>query len=128
MKTIVSTTNAPAAIGPYSQATISGGMVYTSAQLPLVPESGALAEGGVEAQTVQVMENLKAVLEAAGSSMDHVLKTTVYITDMNDFGKVNATYARYFTEGNYPSRACVEVSRLAKDALVEIEAVAVVAE
>ncbi|MBR1759523.1 MAG: RidA family protein [Lachnospiraceae bacterium] len=126
MKTIVSTPNAPAAIGPYSQATIIGGVVYTSGLLPLDPKTGALVEGGVESHAVQVLENMKALLEAAGSSMDQVAKTTVYITDMNDFGKVNQIYAKYFTEGNYPARACVEVTALAKGAMVEIEAIATV--
>ena len=125
MKTIVSTTAAPAAIGPYSQAVITGGMIYTSGMIPVVPATGEIAEGGVEAQAEQALSNLKALLEAAGSSMENVVKTTVFIKDMNDFGKINAVYAKYFTEGAYPGRSCVEVARLPKDVLLEIEAVAV---
>ena len=125
MKTIVSTAAAPAAIGPYSQAVITGDMVYTSGMIPVVPATGEIAEGGVEAQAEQALENLKALLEAAGSSMENVVKTTVFIKDMNDFGKINAVYAKYFTEGAYPSRSCVQVARLPKDVLLEIEATAV---
>lgn len=121
MKTIA-TTKAPAAIGPYSQAQIINGLVYTSGQI------GAKADGsipeGVEAQTTQSLENVKAILEEAGTSMDKVVKTTVFIKDMNDFAKVNAIYATYFKEGSYPARSCVEVARLPKDMLVEIEVIA----
>jgi 2-iminobutanoate/2-iminopropanoate deaminase len=121
MKT-VSTPNAPAAIGPYSQAQISGGFVFTSGQIGIDPATGAVAPD-VEAQAHQVFRNLAAVLEAAGSSISKVLKTTVFIKDMADFGKVNAIYAQYFTEP-FPARSCVEVARLPKDVLIECEAVA----
>ena len=124
MKTIVSTPKAPGAIGPYSQAVIYGGMVYTSGMIGVVPETGMIAGESVEEQAVQVLENLKALLEASGSSMDLVVKTTVFIKDMNDFARINAAYARYFTEGSYPGRSCVEVARLPKDVLLEIEAIA----
>lgn len=121
MKTIA-TTNAPAAIGPYSQAQIINGLVYTSGQI------GAKADGsipeGVEAQTAQSLENVKAILKEAGTSMDKVVKTTVFIKDMNDFAKVNEIYATYFKDGSYPARSCVEVARLPKDMLVEIEVIA----
>lgn len=126
MKKIISTTNAPSAIGPYSQATALPGMVFTSGQLGLDPATGAFPEGGVEAQTHCALSNLKNVLEAAGSSMDKVLKTTVFLSDMNNFAAVNAIYAQYFTEGSFPARSAVEVARLPKDALVEVEAVAVI--
>jgi 2-iminobutanoate/2-iminopropanoate deaminase len=121
MKT-VSTPNAPAAIGPYSQAQISGGFVFTSGQIGIDPATGAVAPD-VEAQAHQVFRNLAAVLEAAGSSISKVLKTSVFIKDMADFGKVNAIYAQYFTEP-FPARSCVEVARLPKDVLIECEAVA----
>lgn len=121
MKT-VSTPNAPAAIGPYSQAQIVGNLVYTSGQIGLDPATGILAEG-IEAQAHQVFKNLTALLEAAGSSMSKVVKTTVFIKDMNDFGTVNGIYAQYFTEP-FPARSCVEVARLPKDCLVECEVIA----
>ena len=121
MKT-VSTPNAPAAIGPYSQAQISGSFVFTSGQIGIDPATGTVAPD-VEAQAHQVFRNLAAVLEAAGSSISKVLKTTVFIKDMADFGKVNAIYAQYFTEP-FPARSCVEVARLPKDVLIECEAVA----
>ena len=121
MKT-VSTPNAPAAIGPYSQAQIVGSLVYTSGQIGLDPATGILAEG-IEAQAHQVFKNLTALLEAAGSSMSKVVKTTVFIKDMNDFGTVNGIYAQYFTEP-FPARSCVEVARLPKDCLVECEVIA----
>ena len=121
MKT-VSTPNAPAAIGPYSQAQISGSFVFTSGQIGIDPATGSVAPD-VEAQAHQVFRNLAAVLEAAGSSISKVLKTTVFIKDMADFGKVNAIYAQYFTEP-FPARSCVEVARLPKDVLIECEAVA----
>ena len=121
MKT-VSTPNAPAAIGPYSQAQISGSFVYTSGQIGIDPATGTVAPD-VEAQAHQVFRNLAAVLDAAGSSITKVLKTTVFIKDMADFGKVNEIYAQYFTEP-FPARSCVEVARLPKDVLIECEAVA----
>lgn len=121
MKT-VSTKNAPAALGPYSQAQIAGGLVYTSGQVGIDPATGILAEG-VEAQAHQVFKNLTELLKAAGSDMSRVVKTTVFIKGMNDFGTVNGIYAQYFTEP-FPARSCVEVARLPKDALVECEVIA----
>lgn len=119
---LVSTTNAPAALGPYSQAQVVGSMVYTSGQLGIDPATGALLEG-VEAQAHQAFKNLAAVLKAAGSDMSKVVKTTVFIKNMDDFGAVNAVYAQYFTEP-FPVRSCVEVARLPKDGLVECEVIA----
>lgn len=124
MRKIVSTKKAPAAIGPYSQANVFGNLVFTSGQVPLVPETGAIVAGGIEEQTEQSLNNVKAILEEAGSSMEKVLKTTVFIKDMNDFAKVNGIYAKFFTEGSFPSRSAVEVARLPKDVLVEIETIA----
>ena len=121
MKT-VSTTKAPAAIGPYSQAQIVGNMVYTSGQIGIIPETGEVAVG-VEAQAHQVFKNLSELLKAAGSDMSKVVKTTVFIKDMNDFGTVNGIYAQYFIEP-FPARSCVEVARLPKDVLVECEVIA----
>lgn len=119
----VSTDKAPGAIGPYSQAIVTGGLVFASGQIPIVPESGKIAEGAIEEQTRQAIENLKQVLEAAGSSLEKVVKTTVFIKNMSDFAKINAIYAEFFFDP-FPSRSCVEVARLPKDVLVEIEAVA----
>ena len=125
MKQAVHTEKAPAAIGPYSQAILANGFVYVSGQIPVDPATGSFAEGGISGQTEQSIKNLKAILEQAGSGLDKVVKTTVFLTDMNDFAAMNAVYARYFTEP-FPARAAVEVGRLPKDALVEIECVAVV--
>ncbi len=122
-KEIVSTKNAPGAVGPYSQAVKCGGMVYTAGQVALDPNTGQMVEGGIKEQTHQVFANLKAVLEAAGTSLENVVKATVFIVDMDKFGEVNEVYAEYFT-GDFPARSCVEVSRLPKGALVEIEVVA----
>ena len=119
---VVSTEKAPAAIGPYSQARIAGGLVYTSGQIGIIPETGAVAEG-LEAQAHQVFKNLNELLKAAGSDMSKVVKTTVFIKDMNDFAAINAIYAQYFAEP-YPARSCVEVARLPKDVLVECELIA----
>ena len=121
MKT-VATKNAPAAIGPYSQAQIVNGLVYTSGQIGIDPATATLVEG-LDAQANQVFKNLSELLKAAGSDMSKVIKTTVFIKDMNDFGKVNEIYAKYFTEP-FPARSCVEVARLPKDALVECEVIA----
>ena len=121
MKT-VSTDKAPAAIGPYSQAQIVGNLVYTSGQIPIIPETGALAEG-LEAQAHQVFKNLGELLKAAGSDLSKTVKTTVFIKNMNDFGAINAIYAQYFTEP-FPARSCVEVARLPKDVLLECEVIA----
>ena len=121
-KEIISTTNAPAAIGPYSQGIKIGDMVFTSGQLPVNPATGeAVTE--IKAATKQSLENVKAVLEQAGSSLDKVVKVVVFIKDMNDFAQVNEVYGQYFTE-NAPARSCVEVARLPKDCVVEIEAIA----
>ena len=124
MKNVISTANAPAAIGPYSQAIDLGNLVITSGQLPIDPATGAFPEG-IQAQTKQSLSNVKAILEAAGLSMDSVVKTTVFLSDMNNFGAMNEVYATFFTEGSYPARSAVEVARLPKDALVEIEVIAV---
>ena len=124
MKQVISTTSAPAAIGPYSQGVATTGLVITSGQLGLDPATGAFPEGGIAEQTRQSLENVKAVLEAAGSGMDKVIKTTVFLKDINDFAAMNAVYAEYFGEGGYPARSAIEVARLPKDGLVEIEAIA----
>ncbi|MBP3508976.1 RidA family protein [Oscillibacter sp.] len=123
MKTIISTSQAPAAIGPYAQAVENNGLVITSGQLPIDPATGAFPEG-IQAQTRQSLTNVKAILTEAGTDMDHVLKTTVFLSDMNNFAAMNEVYATFFTEGSYPSRSAVEVARLPKDALVEIEVIA----
>ena len=118
----VYTNKAPAAIGPYSQAQIVGNLVYTSGQIPIIPETGALAEG-LEAQAHQVFKNLGELLKAAGSDLSKTVKTTVFIKNMDDFGAINAIYAQYFTEP-FPARSCVEVARLPKDVLLECEVIA----
>lgn len=123
MKEIVSTTNAPAAIGPYAQAVKLNGLVITSGQLPIDPATGAFPEG-IKEQTRQSLTNVKAILQEAGLTMDSVVKTTVFLSDMNNFGAMNEMYATFFTEGSYPARSAVEVARLPKDALVEIEVIA----
>ena len=123
MKTIVSTAKAPAAIGPYAQAVKTAGLMITSGQLPIDPATGAFPEG-IQAQTKQSLTNVKAILEEAGLTMDSVIKTTVFLKDMNDFGAMNEVYATFFTEGSYPARSAVEVARLPKDAMVEIEVIA----
>lgn len=123
MKQSINANNAPAAVGPYVHAVAAGELIFTSGQLGLIPESGQLPEG-VEAQTHQALKNLSAVLEAAGSDFDHVVKTTVFLDDINDFGTVNAVYAEYF-KSEVPARSCVEVAKLPKGGLVEIEAIAV---
>ena len=123
---VISTDKAPAAIGPYSQARVVGNLIFASGQIPIIPATGALAEG-LEAQAEQVFTNIANLLEAAGSDMGHVVKTTVFIKDMNDFGAINAIYARHFQEP-FPARSCVEVARLPKDVLLECEVVAVVRE
>ena len=123
MKQVINTKEAPGAIGPYSQAIKANGFLFVSGQLPVVPATGQFAEGGVSGQTRQSLENVKAILAAAGCTLDDVVKTTVFIKDMNDFGVVNTAYAEYFTH-DCPARACFEVARLPKDALVEIEVIA----
>ncbi len=123
MKNVISTDKAPAAIGPYSQAIEANGMVYTSGVIPVVPETGEIPEGSA-AQARQALTNLSHLLTAAGSSMEKVVKTTVFIKEMNDFGAINEVYQTFFT-ADYPARSCVEVARLPKDVMIEIEAVAV---
>ncbi len=123
MKTVISTSQAPAAIGPYAQAVKANGLVITSGQLPIDPAAGTFPEG-IQAQTRQSLTNVKAILEEAGLTMDAVLKTTVFLSDMNNFAAMNEVYATFFTEGSYPARSAVEVARLPKDALVEIEVIA----
>ncbi len=123
MKKIIKTPKAPAAIGPYSQAIVVDKMVFTSGMIPIIPETGELETGDVKAQARQAIKNLVTLLEEAGSDAENVVKTTVFIKNMNDFAAVNEVYAEFFTE-NFPARSCVEVARLPKDVLVEIEAVA----
>lgn len=125
MKTIISTPKAPAAIGPYSQAVLVNGMLFTSGVIPIDPETNTLVEGDVTVQARQAIGNLKNLIEASGSSMDKVVKTTVFIKDMNDFGKINDIYKDFLTS-DFPARSCVEVARLPKDVLIEIEAIATV--
>ena len=123
MKEIIATTGAPGAIGPYSQATKAGSLVFVSGQLPIDPATGAFP-ATIEEQTRQSLENCKAVLAAAGAAMENVIKTTVFLSDMNNFAAMNGVYATFF-EGACPARSAVEVARLPKDALVEIECIAV---
>ena len=123
MKKIIASEKAPAAIGPYSQAIEAGGLVFVSGQLPIDPATGLFPEG-VEAQTRQSLTNGRAILEKAGLDMGSVLKTTVFLSDMNNFGAMNTVYAEFFPEGGYPARSAVQVARLPKDALVEIELIA----
>ncbi|HYZ84762.1 MAG TPA: RidA family protein [Bryobacteraceae bacterium] len=125
MKQAISTASAPKAIGPYSQAITSNGLVFLSGQIPLDPATGQVIDGGVEAQTQRVLENMKAVLEASGASLQSVLKTTVFLQDMAQFPAMNEVYSKFFTDP-FPARSTVEVSRLPKDVLVEIECVATV--
>ena len=124
MKKVIVTTAAPAAIGPYSQGVDGGSVVITSGQLPIDASTGAVAEGGIAGQTRQSLENVRAVLAQAGLGMENIIKTTVFLKDMNDFAAMNGVYATFFPE-NPPARSAVEVASLPKDALVEIEAIAV---
>lgn len=124
-KTIISTEKAPAAIGPYSQAVKVGNFLYTSGQIPFDPKTMELVSTDIKEQTKQVMENLKGIFEEAGTSFDKVIKLTVFIKDMNQFGEINEVYSTYFSE-NPPARSCVEVARLPKDVGIEIEAIAIV--
>ena len=123
MKKEINTERAPAAIGPYAQAVAVDGLVITSGQLPIDPSTGSFPEGIAE-QTRQSLTNVKAILAEAGVGMDRVIKTTVFLSDMNNFGAMNDVYATFFGEGGYPARSAVEVARLPKDALVEIEVIA----
>ena len=124
MKQCFLTTNGPKAIGPYSTAVICGRTVYLSGMIPADPASGKIVEGGVEAQATQVFENIGTVLGEMGLTLANALKATVFLTDLNDFAAVNAIYAQYFTEP-FPARSCVEVAKLPKGGLVEVEAIAV---
>jgi 2-iminobutanoate/2-iminopropanoate deaminase len=124
MMKIISTSNAPAAIGPYSQAILVNGMLYTSGQIPLDPFNGQVVEGGIKEQTLQVMKNLKAILDEAGTSFENVIKTTCFLYDMGDFVAFNEVYGEYFTKK--PARSCVAVKNLPKDVLVEVEVIALV--
>ncbi|MFC1859199.1 RidA family protein [Thermodesulfobacteriota bacterium] len=123
-KRIVHTDQAPAAVGPYSQAVKQGEFIFVSGQIAIDPTSGEIVRGDIKDQTRQVLKNLKAVLTAAGSSLERVVKATVFITDMDEFGNMNEVYAEFFSD-QPPARACIEVSRLPKDVLVEIEAIAI---
>lgn len=125
MKKVISTKKAPAAIGPYSQGVMVNNFLFISGQLPMDPETMEMVTGDIQQQTKQSLENIKAILEEAGLNFNNVIKTTVFIKDMDDFAKINEIYGNYFNE-NKPARACVEVARLPKDAGVEIEAIAVV--
>lgn len=122
MKKIISTPKAPAAIGPYSQAIEVNGLLFTSGVIPIVPSTGELVEGDIEAQAEQAIGNLAALIEAAGAKIENTIKTTVFIKNMDDFTKVNEIYAKYFTT-DFPARSCVEVARLPKDVLIEIETI-----
>ena len=122
-KTIVKTDQAPAAVGPYSQGVVLDGWIWTSGQIALEPATGAMVGSDAAAQADRVLQNIQAILEAAGSSFDHVVRATVYLTNMDNFATVNEVYARYFPEAS-PTRVCVEVSRLPLGALVEIDAIA----
>jgi 2-iminobutanoate/2-iminopropanoate deaminase len=123
MKHTIATAQAPQAIGPYSQAVVSNGLAYLSGQIPLDPATGQIVEGDIATQTERVLENLKAVLAACGSSLDQVLKTTVYLKDLGEFARMNEVYARYFPAAP-PARSTVEVARLPRDARIEIDAIA----
>lgn len=124
---IIRTDNAPAPVGPYNQAiAASGSMLFVAGQIPLDPSSNTIVGEDVAEQTTQVMANLKAILEAAGATFQDVVKTSVFLANMNDFAAMNAVYAQYFDEAIAPARACVEVARLPKDVLVEIECIAVI--
>ncbi|HQU84911.1 MAG TPA: RidA family protein [Pyrinomonadaceae bacterium] len=125
MKEIVSTENAPGAIGPYSQAVKTGNMVFCSGQIPIDPATGEFVSNDVAEQTEQVLKNLSAVLEAAGTNLGNVVKTTVFLADMNDFAVFNEVYAKYFSD-NKPARATVQAARLPRDARVEIECIAII--
>ena len=125
MKKVINTTQAPSAIGPYSQAIQVGNLVYTSGQIPIDPATGAFVEGGIKEQTRQSLRNIKAILEEAGLTMANVVKTTVFMADMNDFADMNAVYAEFFTE-SFPARSAIAAKSLPKGALVEIEVVATI--
>lgn len=123
MKQVIKTDKAPQAIGPYSQGIVANGLIFVSGQIPLSPSSGEMVSGSIKDQARQVLENIKAILEAAGSSLDQVVKTTVFLQDMNDFAAMNEVYASYF-QPPFPARSTIQVGRLPRDARIEIEAVA----
>lgn len=123
MKKVISTPKAPAAIGPYSQAIVTGNLLFSSGQIPIDPATGNIVEADITVQATQVFENIKAVLEEAGTSLDKVVKTTCFLSDMGNFAKVNEVYTKYFTK-EPPARSAVEVARLPKDVMVEIEVIA----
>lgn len=123
-KETIATTKAPEAIGPYSQGVMYGDLIFTSGQLPLIPETMMFPEGGIKEQTKQSLENVKAVLEKSGASMETVLKTTCFLADINDFSAFNEVYSAYFSGSAAPARSCIEASKLPKDAKVEIEVIA----
>lgn len=125
MREVINSKKAPAAIGPYSQAVKVNGFLFISGQLPMDPETMEIVDGDIQQQTKQSIENIKAILEEAGLNLNNVIKTTVFIKDMEDFSKINEVYGSYFNE-NKPARACIEVARIPKDAGVEIEAIAIV--
>lgn len=120
---VIQTQKAPAAVGPYSQAIEVNGLIFTSGQLPIIPESGELINDDIKKATARSLENIKEILQEAGSSLDKVVKVNIFLKDMNDFSSVNEVYSKYFTT-NKPARSCVEVSKLPKDGKIEIEAVA----
>ena len=124
MKNVISTEKAPKAIGPYSQAIEAAGLLFASGQIPIVPATGEIVAGGIEEQTLQVLSNVEAILAAKGLGFSDVVKTTVFLSDMNDFATVNGIYAKAFVE-NPPARSCVQVARLPKDVKIEIETIAV---
>lgn len=124
MKTILNTENAPKAIGPYSQGIDTGKLMFLSGQIPICPAEGKIVATDIESQTKQALENVKAILESCGCTMDNVVKTIVYLKDINDFVKMNEVYKEFFKEGNYPARSAVQVAALPKDALVEVEVIA----
>jgi 2-iminobutanoate/2-iminopropanoate deaminase len=125
MKQTITTGNAPKALGPYSQAVVYGGLAYLSGQIPIDPGNNKLIEGGISAQTERVLENIKAVLEACGASLDSVLKTTVFLKNMDDFAAMNQVYERYFAQ-NPPARSTVQAAKLPRDVGVEIDCIAAV--
>ena len=127
MKQIISTGDAPKAIGPYSQAVVVGGLVYASGQIPLDPRTGEFVAGEISEQTEQVLKNISAVLKAAGSSLDHVIKATVFLADMNDFAAMNEVYGRFF-QSEPPARSTIQAARLPRDARVEIDVIALAGE
>ncbi len=125
MKKIINTKKAPSAIGPYSQGTAAAGLIFVSGQLPIDRNTGEFVSGGIKEQTRQSLENLKQILESQGYGLHNVLKTTVFLSDMNNFTEMNKVYEAVFGDANYPARSAVEVARLPKDALVEVEAIAI---